>query len=399
MSMRRQKKYADLIFLTVFCVSLLMAMFVTICKDKESYSYYENRNLSAFPRVAWAGVLSGEWETNMDTYLSEHAAGRTTLLKINTKMNMDILKQPLVNEVVITEKYLLPEIADWKEDVSSIPTKVTEMAENLLQLKNLVQSYGGTYYYVAVPCQYVCHQEDYPDYMNNRAAYTEMSVSMLSDTLGRKGVNFIDMGQIFSQLGWPDEVTSSVDNHFGIYGAYFTYLEIMEHISKDTEYQLKTLLQGDYITETLPNHYLGSRMRKLMDLWPSEEKLSVLLPVEEIPFLRYENGVAVEAKVYNRPQTSTENVTYNLYMGGDHPFTEIDTQRPELPSILIYGDSFTNAVECIIYSGFNKMYSLDMRYYDDMSLGEFIELYKPEVVVCVRDYEALLSTASNGCGP
>ena len=30
--------------------------------------------------------------------------------------------------------------------------------------------------------------------------------------------------------------------------------------------------------------------------------------------------------------------------------------------------------------------------------GEVIMQYQPDVVVCIRDYEALLSTDSNGCG-
>ena len=77
-------------------------------------------------------------------------------------------------------------------------------------------------------------------------------------------------------------------------------------------------------------------------------------------------------------------------MGGDIGLTEIDTGREELPSILIYGDSFTNAVECIAYYSFDKMYSIDQRHYTESTLEEFIAQHQPEIVVCIKDYEGLM---------
>ena len=85
-------------------------------------------------------------------------------------------------------------------------------------------------------------------------------------------------------------------------------------------------------------------------------------------------------------------------MNGDYASTEIDTKRPELPNVLIYGDSFTNAVECLLYTSCNKMWSLDMRYCDEGTLEEYITAYQPDVVICLRDYGAFLSAKDNGCG-
>ena len=82
---------------------------------------------------------------------------------------------------------------------------------------------------------------------------------------------------------------------------------------------------------------------------------------------------------------------YSLYMGGDVGETVIETGRPDLPSILIYGDSFTNPVECLAYYSFDEMRSIDLRHYKDMTLA-----YQPDIVVGIRDYEALLSTDFNG---
>ena len=64
---------------------------------------------------------------------------------------------------------------------------------------------------------------------------------------------------------------------------------------------------------------------------------------------------------------------YSLYMGGDVGETVIETGRPDLPSILIYGDSFTNPVECLAYYSFDEMRSIDLRHYKDMTLADYIQ--------------------------
>ena len=396
--MPKSKKAASDFLVVCFGLFLLAIMTVTTLRPKDTYSYYENRNLATIHEATAEEILTGEWTSNIDKYLSDHAAGRNTLLKASTYINCHILRQPVVNDVVITENCLLPEISDWMLDTSLIEGQTAAITQNLTSLSDLVESYGGVYYYVATPCQYVFHSDDYPWFMNNRSHYTEQSLAALSASLQEAGVRFIDIGQCFAAHGWADHLSSAIDNHYSMHGAYLTYLEIMERIHADTGFDVEILRDGDYQIQELPNRYLGSRTRKLMGLWPCEERLSILLPNVEVPFIRKNNHNETASTVYSLPNNQWEDVLYSLYMGGDIALTEIDTGREELPSILVYGDSFTNAAECILYYGFDKMYSIDMRHYKETTLGEFISAHKPDIVVCIRDYEALLSVDGNGCG-
>ena len=133
-----------------------------------------------------------------------------------------------------------------------------------------------------------------------------------------------------------------------------------------------------------------------MGIVPLEEHLYRAQFREEIPFTRTDNGAPVAAEVYSDAAFENGSVTYSLYMGGDIAETVIDTNRPELPSVLIYGDSFTNAVEVLAYYSFDEMRSVDLRHYDEMSLAQYVEKYRPDIVVCIRDYESLLATDGNG---
>ena len=111
---------------------------------------------------------------------------------------------------------------------------------------------------------------------------------------------------------------------------------------------------------------------------------------------KIDNGAAAEATVYALPGSDAEPLTYGLYMGGDIAETVIRTDRPELPNALIFGDSFTNPVECLAYYSFNELRSVDLRHYTVQSLSDYIAAYQPDVVLCVRDYQSLLLREFNG---
>ena len=377
-----------------FVLFMLAGMAATLLRDKTQYSYFENRLLSSKPQFTAEGVLDGSFFSGIDTYVKDYAAGRNTLLKLDTYINKDILHRPVVNDVVIGDDILLPENDYETVDNAAISASAEKAAKNVRVHADTTESYGGHFYYVAVPCQYVCYEDKYPSYLNSRSEYTKASSSALFAEFEKLGINYIDMYDAFVKMGRPDSYTSTVDNHYEIEGGYTTYLAIMERLNTDTDLNFEILT--NYTKSELPNTYLGSRSRKLFGMWDTEEKLSVITPAEDIPFKRYDNGEEVESRVYHSPQNEWDDVLYGLYMGGDIAETLIDTDREDRPDILIYGDSFTNAVECVLWYSCDTMRSVDLRHYNDMTIDEYIEKYRPDVVICLRDYEALIDTYGNG---
>lgn len=96
------------------------------------------------------------------------------------------------------------------------------------------------------------------------------------------------------------------------------------------------------------------------------------------------------------PENEDELVTYSVYMGGDIGESVITTNRPKLPNILIYGDSFTNPLETLLWTQANELQSIDFRYYTQCTLKDYIAEHKPDIVICVRDETTFLSEAGNG---
>lgn len=396
----KNTKLSSVLFVLCSGIFILTAMLASLLLPHGGYSYYENRNLAVMPQAEGQEIMNGKYFSSVERYLSDNAAARNTLLRLKTKaelfVNVKLLDCPVVNEVVVLDDVLLPFNNYESVYEPYIEAQAEEMVSNLKEISDLTASYGGRYFYVAVPCQYVSYADEYPWYLNSREEYTSASRAAFTKALEGSDVEFIDMLDTLTDESVRDIANSTVDSHYSIYGAYLTYLAVMEEINKTDN--LKILSEDEFTITPLPNHYVGSRSRKLFDLSNVNDTIDILTPDIEVPFTRCDNGNKYFPVLYSMPANEYEGVLYSLYMGGDIAETIIDTDRDELPSVLVYGDSFTNAFETIVYYSFNEMHSLDFRYYRAMTLGEYIEAYKPDYVICIRDYEQLIVTDNNGCG-
>ncbi len=388
---------ASLLIVVCFVGFTAVAMVLTVISPKETASYYENRNLAVFPQIEKETVFDGSYFSNIDKYISDHAVGRKAILAVKTAIDTYILKCPVVNGVVIGDDLLLPYNDYETVDTEKITQNAETIAQNLKRHSEAAESYGGKFYYIAVPCQYVCYEDKYPWYLNNRHDFTKVSSAELFELLDKNNISYIDMMEYYIQNEKPEEFTSTVDNHFSIFGAFDTYSELMKRILSDTDTKPDVFEKEDFDVAKQDYPYLGSRTRKLFGLWNSDERLYTMTPEKEIPIEMWNYGVKQESPaVYPSAVDPKGRVSYNLYMGGDVSETVIRTNRPELPSIFIYGDSFTNAVECVTWPSFDTMWSVDYRHYKGLGVDAFIEKHKPDIVVCIRDYEAMLTSDANG---
>lgn len=389
------QKAANVFFVLCFLCILFIGMLVTIAKPKETDSYFENRTLASVPVLSRASLLSGSWFSDWETYLKDHAAARNTLLKAGTYIDLFVLKRPVVNDIIVTDKSLLAYNNYEVVDAAKIAAESAESTENLNGLKQFTEDNGGVFYYVAVSGQLAYDSKEYPTYFNSKADFFKTELRFFTADMAARGVNFIDMGDVFDDMGHPDNLYFTSDHHYTFDGAMITYQTIMQRINTDYDLTLPVLTSQDITIKVLENPFLGSRMRKIFNMLETTDTLKIGVLNHAIPFTRTNNSTPVDSDVYMLPQNTWDTVNYTVYMDGDIAETIIETNRPDLPNVLIVGDSYTNAVECLLYTSFNEMRSIDLRWYKDKTLEDYIEAYKPDVVILLRDYSLLLSLEGN----
>lgn len=393
------RKWIDRVFLALIALALLAGGGYTLwphfAGNGPTFLYYDNRTPEPAPRWSLAGLWTGEDFNQLDSCLSDRFPHRDDLIALDTQMDLT-LGRPVVHNVAVGDGALFPFHGFTTWGTGYVTTYAGDMADALAAVQEEVEGYGGRLFYLGVPHQYSYFAQKYPGYMDDRQWLLGHVHDQFSAALEARGIPFVNMVEVFDSLGHADKWYSASDHHYTYDGMLATYRALLERVNAETGLGLAILTRDDLELEALPNPFLGSQNRQLYGRWPTGEKLTVGRLKEPIPFTRTDNGQRVDSELYTLPQTGDEVVTYSVYMGGEVAETVIETGRPQLPTCLIWGDSFTNPLETLLWASFDETHSLDLRYYNAMTLSDYIAQYQPDVVICLRDDTAWLDFTGNG---
>lgn len=385
-----------------FLLLLLAFLFLTpifsllrMGKTAAEVQYYEQRNPDPLPLPTGENLLDGSFFTDFESAVADRLATRTASIKSYFGLNM-ALGRPTVDDSVVNAEVMLGKNSYHRWDNTKLYSEAREIAASYGELKDYVEQLDGYFCYVGMPLQTFYYTDRYPSYLENREWHLTTLRDAFASAMEGAGVPFVEMNEIFRSREWEEPLYPETDHHYTYYGAYVTAQAVAERISEDTEWEIVLPEKDELLWQELPNPFLGSANRKLYGLWDSTDRAAIAMPKEEIPFRRFDNGEEVAAELFDLPQTETEEITYSLYMGGDKGETIIRTERKELPDILVVGDSFTNSLETLLYMGFDEMRSLDYRHYNGMTLRQYIAVYRPDIVICVRDESTYFAREWNG---
>ena len=71
-----------------FLLFLGLALAATLLREEETYSFFENRTLAQKPVYSAQADGDGSYFSGWERYLSDHAAGRNTLLRLKTQLDL-----------------------------------------------------------------------------------------------------------------------------------------------------------------------------------------------------------------------------------------------------------------------------------------------------------------------
>ena len=387
------KHAAEKIFIGAFALFLVLIPILSFIFPEKEFSIFEYRFMAAVPEYRAERLLDAEYYSEWETYFKDRIFFRTNLLKAYTKANIHLLKKPVVNDVVINDGILLGFNGIDGGNLNGVDEKIDIMKNNIGRLDALCRDIGAKLYVVGIPEQSSMLSGAYPDYLedNRRKEYIEERFfSAVSDL----GVESINMKQVFEEKDFA-KLYSKTDHHYNYFGAFETYRAIAERIVQSSGFNITPLEYEDMDFKSIDLPFYGSRSRKLFGEFSDVEKLCIGYPKEKVEYVRFDEGKASEATVFDMPRENYS--TYNVYMGGDKAETIIKTDRKELPDVLLIGDSFTNPLETILYYNCNEFRSLDFRYYLSKSITDYLkEDYRPDIVIFLRDDGNYLNVEGNG---
>lgn len=380
----------------VLLIALLAVGFILLSflDRRQTVSVYENRRLAAHPAFSLSAVWDGSYFEGWDDYFSDHVYHRDDRMREYQWLRLNLKRVTVTNDVVITKDCLLPLLPVQDYSGYDYLPGARKAVSRLAALQQRVEAAGAAFLYVGVDEQRTALADRYPSYLYNKSDYYEAMGSSFRSLCESEGIHTLFIRDRLAGSGDMLRWYSAVDHHFRFSGAYVTYRAVCETLTPVLG-AFPVAAEEELGLYELPNEFLGSYNRRLYDLSPIREKLTVFDASVLPPYSRWDNGEQTDAPVLRLPAAG-ENAQYSVYMGGDLAETVIQTHRPELPSILIVGDSFTNPVEALCVYSFNEIRSLDFRHYTEMSLTEYLAAHPVDAVVVIRDNLNYVGTEGNG---
>ncbi len=379
----------------LFCAVIFIVPVKTFTEAPQEYTIYENRKLKPLQEFTTEALFEGQYLPQFNDYFTDRIWKRTLLMKAYSQLNVNCLNKLVVNNVVIQPRLLLPFVEYSYEDYN-FDEPAAKTVENLTVLKNDIEKYGGKFVYVGVPEQMSMLRDHYPDYLENNDRKFTLMEKTFFDGMEKAGIGNILMRKEFSETEDYTKFYSKTDHHYNLFGAYYTYQKIIEYFNEKHQASLPLLEESDFEYIELENPFYGTRFRKLYDAYDFSEKLYYHKALNPITFDRWDEGKKVESTRFTLPTDITTPIVYGIYMGNDYSETIIKTYREDLPNVLIFGESFTNPLETFLYNSFNTTVSLDLRFYKTKTIRQYIEEYKPDYVICLRDDTAYFNFKANG---
>ncbi|MEG2381392.1 MAG: DHHW family protein [Oscillospiraceae bacterium] len=348
-------------------ISLLIVFFtlVVIFPKDENSSKNENRKLADFPDFNTSSLVSGKFMKEFETYLSDNVGFRSVFTKVSA--NYESLKGfnsfgKLVNTTgdLGTGNTTSNQLLVLDDKVMEVYRADKKVRENYISMINDYANFlpdNINFYNILFPTQI-----DFLDFYNTIGDSEKESIDYFYNSYSERVKNINVYDTLKDNYDKGEYVYFRTDHHWTTLGAYYTYEEMAKHLD------MPRLNIDDFI-EDKQNNFLGHlytqaknpSLAKNPDTIFYYKNFTNDIPIHPISYT-YKPGERIE---YNGKMFCPElGADYKLFLAGDHPFIEINSDSPNDRTLLIIKDSYSNALIPWLTCGYNQVLVIDARTFD-----------------------------------
>ena len=379
------KKYNYLFIIIILLIILLGN--ITLIRTQKETSHKENRTLQKFEHFTLNSYLNGIFQSNLETAFSDQFIGGETI-KSNLKGLLNLFDYNNIPSSICKNKYvkLSGSYYNFNCGDSIISKYITEEEKDIQNIKDRINVYNKLNDYVDTYYYFISTSNIY-NFKENK--YVVDVLKLLNENLKGK-YNLASLE--FNDYNEFTKYFYKTDHHWNHVGSYEAYKDIIKMIRpRDQQFEpLKELVFDDII-------FYGSSAR-VNQIFDFKEKFKVYkfdLPNMKMMINKtegkYGSELEYENLIYNKEKTANH---YALYYGDDLAEVVFEAKNGKY-NLLILGSSFTNSVDKLIASHFNKTFDVDLRHYEKtfkekFNIKEYIKKNNIDKVLIIADYNFLI---------
>lgn len=331
----------------IFCGFIFVMMVLWVALPKENYSPQEKRTLADFPELNAETLFNGDFQKNLDTYLSDHMPGRNFFVGLNADYDLLSGRNGSKGIYLGQDGYLFP--------------KPTKADENLLKNAQYVKEYADSsdipVYMTVVPSSGYVNSDKLP--WNHEEYKDDCWIDTFRDKLG-KNIRFIDVKETFLQEADSKQLYYKTDHHWTSQGAFECYRTLGKTMGYDP------LSEQDFDKETIEDFYgtsyakaaLWFLMPDSMELWSSRKQSKDAVKVE----IKDGSDSKTGESYFFRDQLENDD-KYPVFLDGNHSLVKITNTDVKDGTLIVIKDSYAHTIVPFLSQHYRNIIMVDLRYY------------------------------------
>lgn len=342
--------------MTVALLVLVLLVFTVadLVKADRLFSETENRILAQRPEWSLENVLNGSYEEEYEAYATDQFVSRDTWVMLKTRMDILLQKKLIKGVYLAQDGYLIEQ---------HLPEDYDQLLVNkrLGHLLELTERYPETMV-MLVPTADNILTDKLPAYA---VSYDQRGLlAQVKEKIGQEHV--IDVFPILEEHR-EEQIYYRTDHHWTTLGAFYGYqqwTQVMEYPPRNFDPQ---------DLETVSDSFLGT-LHSRLNLPMKADEIQIF-PRTTSRRVKVVYDFTRETTSYYEPSYLEGKNQYGYFLDDNHAFIEIDTAYVAKDrELFLIKDSYANSLIPILAPHYEKIYVLDLRYYNG-SLFSLMEQY------------------------
>lgn len=353
MKLENDKLHAGMT-VALFALVLLVFAVVDMAESDRLFSQTENRILAQRPKWSLESVLDGSYEREYENYATDQFVSRDTWVMLKTRMDILLQKKVIKGVYLAADGYLIEQHLPQEYD-----EELTD--KRLDQLRQLTERYPQSLVMLAPTADNILTEK-----LPSHAVSYDQSRLMerVKGQIGEEHV--IDLFPTLLEHR-EEYIYYRTDHHWTTLGAYYAYLEWARKVGyPPRDYDPQDL-------ETVSDSFLGT-LHSRINL-PMEPDEIQIFPRTNRRSVKITYDFDRETSSYYEPSYLEDKNQYGYFLDDNHAFVEIETAYyADGKELFIIKDSYANSLIPILAPHYEKIYVLDLRYYNG-SLFSLMDQY------------------------
>lgn len=329
----------------VFCAFLGIVAVLFLILPKSEYSETEKRYLEEAPVLTWESLTSGEFGSDVETYMADHIPGRDVFVGLNAYFDL-LTGRQVAKEIYLTQNGSLVEApVQWDEE---------QAQKNVSSVNALAERLGVSVDFMILPSSGWASRDSIAGLSD---PYLDEELIAGLYAMASENINCLDMVSVFGAQDDPAALYYKTDHHWTSLGAYTAYAAYLQAKGADP-------LQMDDFTVVTADGFRGSNYsRAALWLTPGEQ-VEMWYGTDRLQVTTLENDEIHDGVFYT--ERLEEADMYTVFLDGNHPLVRI--HNPDAAgkgSILVIRDSYANCLGTILANSYENVVLIDLRYYHE----------------------------------